>query len=274
MLAIHLPKGKATRNNPFSGRPLPSGGRADWIDWLDAFSCLFFPSPCRVCEGPLFSHRSLICGKCWDSICLIDPPLCHCCGIPFPSAEGQSFPSQFLCGTCRMEESSFYQARSVGLYAGALREAIHLFKYGKRQELARHLGRLMLDHFPEEWAPSDIDLLLPIPLHTRRRRERGFNQSLLLAKFLAGPFQFKLDGRQLLRSRPTLPQSDLPLRQRFENLHGAFAVRSPQRIEGKNILLIDDIYTSGATTQEASRTLLRAGASKVYVYTLARSVLN
>ena len=274
MLAVRLPKGKVTGNKAPSGRPLPGGGRADWLNWLDAFFCLVFPSPCRACEGPLFSHRSLICGKCWDSIRLIDPPFCHCCGIPFPSAESQSFTSQFLCGTCRTEESSFHQARSVGFYTGALREAIHLFKYSKRQELARHFGGLMLDHFPKEWNPSDIDLLLPIPLHPRRCRERGFNQSLLLARFLAGPLQLKLDARQLSRSRPTLPQSDLPLRQRFENLHGAFALRNPQKIEGKNVLLVDDIYTSGATIQEASRTLLRAGASKVYIYTLARSVLS
>ncbi len=268
---MHLPEDKGTEKSSSRDRLLPLGGRADW---LGVFFSLLFPSPCRVCDGPLLSHRSLICGSCWESVRLIDPPFCHCCGIPFPSAESQSFTREFLCGACRTEESYFYQARSVGFYAGVLREAIHMFKYGKRQELARHFGTLMRDHFPQEWNRSDIDLLLPIPLHPRRLRERGFNQSLLLARFLAGPLQLKLDARQLSRTRPTLPQSDLPLRKRFENLHGAFVVRSPQRIERKSILLVDDIYTSGATTQEASRTLLRAGASKVYVYTLARSVPN
>jgi len=162
----------------------------------------------------------------------------------------------------------------VGYYEGALREAIHLFKYGKRQELGRHLGDLMFDHFPEEWDPSGIDLLLPIPLHPRRCRERGFNQSLLLAKFLARPLQLRVDARALLRSRSTLPQSDLPLGKKFENLKGAFEVRKPEEVEGKNIVLVDDIYTSGATAQEASKALLKAGAEKVFVYTLARSVLK
>jgi ComF family protein len=132
----------------------------------------------------------------------------------------------------------------------------------------------LVDRFPEEWDPSAIDALLPIPLHRSRLRERGFNQSLILGQVLARSFRIKLDAHQLIRSRPTLPQSDLPLVEKFANLKGAFEVRRPEEIEGKSVLLVDDICTSGATVQEASRTLLKAGAAKVLVYTLARSVLK
>jgi len=254
----------------------PSGPRPsqDSGSWLDAFFSLFFPSPCRVCQGPLTIHRSLICGSCWNKIRMIEGPICSRCGIPFPSVESQAFATHFLCGTCRLQEPPFHQARSVGYYEGTLREGIHLFKFGKREEMGRHLGRLMVDHFPQDWGLSATDLILPIPLHPGRRRERGFNQSLILAEFVARAFDIPLDARQLVRSRPTLPQSDLPLSEKFVNLKNAFEVRKPERIEGKNILLVDDIYTSGATAQEASKALLKAGAEKVFVYTLARSVLK
>jgi len=250
-------------------RRSPDPGR-----WLDALFSLLFPSPCRVCQGPLTSHRSLICGTCWDGIRRIEGPICPRCGIPFPSAESQAYTPQFLCGDCRLEEPPFHQARSVGYYEGTLREAIHLFKFGKREEMGRHLGGLMVDHFPEDWDLSSIDLLLPIPLHPRRRWERGFNQSLILGERIAKAYDIKLEGHVLARSRPTLPQSDLPLAEKFANLKGAFQVRKREEVEGKNILLVDDIYTSGATAQEASKTLLKAGAEKVLVYTLARSVLH
>lgn len=220
------------------------------------------------------SHRSLICGSCWDSIRMIDPPYCPRCGIPFPSPQALADAPEFVCGTCRLKEPPFAQARSVGYYEGTLREAIHLFKFGKRQEMGRHLGRLMVDRFPSEWDPSALDLLFPVPLHPRRLRERGFNQSLILAQILANSLAIKLEARQLVRSRPTLPQSDLPLGKKFENLKGAFEVRRPEKMEGKNILLVDDVLTSGATVQEAGKTLLKAGAGQVFVYTLARSVLR
>ncbi|MDH7498813.1 MAG: ComF family protein [candidate division NC10 bacterium] len=242
--------------------------------WIEALFSLLFPSPCRVCQGPLLSHRSLICGSCWDAIQVIEGPICPRCGIPFPSAESQAFASDFLCGSCRLQEPPFHQARSVGYYEGTLREAIHLFKFGRREEMGRHLGALMVDHFPAEWEDFGLDLIVPIPLHPRRRRQRGFNQSLILGEALARAFDLRLHGRLLSRARPTLPQSDLPLSEKFANLKGAFEVRRTEEMEGKNILLVDDIYTSGATAQEASKTLLKAGAERVFVYTLARSVLR
>lgn len=242
--------------------------------WLDAFFSLLFPSPCRVCQGPLIAHRSLICGSCWDGIRMVEPPVCSQCGIPFPSMDSQNFPDPFLCGACRQGEPHFHQARSVGYYEGTLREAIHLFKFGKRQEMGRHLGRLMVDRFPPEWDPSALDFLMPVPLHPRRLRERGFNQSLILARIMSRSLGIGLEPRQLVRSRHTFPQSGLPLGKKFENLKGAFSVRRPEKMEGKNVLLVDDVLTSGATVQEAGKALLKAGAGRVFVLTLARSVLR
>ena len=242
--------------------------------WLAALSSLFFPSPCRICQEPLTFHRSLVCETCWEAIRLIESPICTCCGTPFPWEESEVSTVQFLCGTCRLREPPFHQARSVAYYEGTMREAIHLFKYGKRLDMGGHLGGLMVNCFPPDWDLSTIDLVLPIPLHLRRRWERGFNQSVILATGLARFLGVKLETRLLSRSRATLPQSDLSPSEKFTNLKGAFSVRRPDKIEGRGILLIDDIYTSGATAQEATKTLLKAGAERVFVYTLARSVLH
>ncbi|VUZ84950.1 DNA utilization protein GntX [Candidatus Methylomirabilis lanthanidiphila] len=152
---------------------------------------------------------------------------------------------------------------------GTMRQAILLLKYGGRRTLGRHLGRLMVETAGRLLDPREFDLLIPVPLHRRRERARGFNQATLLAREVGRGFGLDVDGRVLKRVRATEAQSG-GRREREDNVKGAFAVTRPDRVKDKKLLLIDDVFTTGATAGECARTLLTAGAAEVGVYTLAR----
>lgn len=165
----------------------------------------------------------------------------------------------------------FSMARATALYEadGPMRQAILLFKYGGRRTLARYLGRLMVETAGRLFDPSAFDLLIPVPLHPGRERMRGFNQAALLAKEVGRGFDVKVDGRLLRRVRATEAQSG-GRRKREDNVKGAFVVSRPDRVKDKRLLLIDDVFTTGATAGECAKALLAAGAAEVGVYTLAR----
>jgi ComF family protein len=152
---------------------------------------------------------------------------------------------------------------------GTMRQAILLFKYGGRRTLARHLGRLMVETAGCLFDPREFDLLIPVPLHPRRERARGFNQAALLAKEVGRGFNLDVGERLLKRVRATEAQSG-GRREREGNVKGAFQVTRPDRVKAKRLLLIDDVFTTGATAGECAKTLLAAGAAEVGVYTLAR----
>jgi ComF family protein len=162
-------------------------------------------------------------------------------------------------------------ARAAAIYeaGGTMRQAILLFKYGGRRTLARHLGRLMVEAAGSLFDPNRFDLLVPVPLHPKRERPRGFNQAMLLAKECGTGWGLAVGHRVLYRTRATEAQSG-GRREREENVKGAFAVRQPDRVKDRRLLLIDDVFTTGATAGECARTLLAAGAVEVGVYTLAR----
>jgi ComF family protein len=162
-------------------------------------------------------------------------------------------------------------ARAATLYetGGTMREAILLFKHGRRVSLARHLGRLMAEAADGLFGPRQFDLLIPVPLHTRRERERGFNQAALLAKELARAWPLRVGHGLLQRVRATEAQSG-GREAREANVKGAFVVAHPDQVEGRSLLIIDDVLTTGATVNECAKTLLAAGAAEVAVYTLAR----
>lgn len=152
-----------------------------------------------------------------------------------------------------------------------MRQAILLFKYGGRRTLARHLGRLMIESAGRLFDPSQFDLLVPVPLHPKRERTRGFNQAMLLAKEVGTGWGLRVDHRVLHRVRATEAQSG-GRREREDNVKGAFAVLRPDRVKDMRLLLIDDVFTTGATAGECAKALLAAGAAEVGVYTLARAV--
>lgn len=239
---------------------------------LAAFLHFCFPSPCRVCQQPLdAARRSLICGRCWGQFRRVPEPFCPKCGKPFVSPRALEESPGHHCGACREQPPAFAFARAATLYEaeGSLRRTILLFKYGGRPSLGRHLGRLMAVSARGLFDHLEFDLLVPVPLHPSREQERGFNQAALLAKELERGWGRRVGHRLLRRVRATEAQSG-GRRAREANVKGAFQVARPEQVEGRRPLLIDDVFTTGATVNECAKALLAAGAAEVAVYTLAR----
>lgn len=162
----------------------------------------------------------------------------------------------------------------MGYYEGTLLKAIHLFKYEGRTGIGRVLGRMLADFVGNLWEMGSFTLVLPVPLHRRRLRKRGFNQAVLLAREVADRFSLPLALLTLRRAVDTAPQVGLGREARRTNVRGAFVVRHPERVAGQRILLVDDVYTTGGTLSECTLTLLRAKADSVALLTLARAVPN
>lgn len=235
----------------------------------EAFLDLIFPPKCLVCNVPLEAKDNYqLCPSCLSGITYIKSPLCTLCGIPFKSEDG----SNHLCGECLTSKRYFTKARSIGLYERTLLKAIHLFKYNGKIHLASPLSHMLSDSVSQLFDIKSVDLLIPVPLHPKRLKERGFNQALLLARVLKKKYNKDLATRILKRSRWTEPQVNLSGKARRKNVKGSFIISNPMAVKEKNILLLDDVYTTGATINECGRTLLKAGANEVYVLTLARSV--
>jgi ComF family protein len=218
-----------------------------------------------------------VCAACADRYRPIDSPLCTHCGQPFDSPHSPDH----MCGQCRLQPFHFHSARAAGLYEGSLRAAIHELKYQGRDALAEPLGKIVWAILVKTWNPRDVDRIVPVPLHPRRRRERGFNQAALLVRrwpqyacragLEKGPGW--IDTRLLKRHRATLPQTGLKKEQRATNLRNAFSVDKSRCIQRLRILLVDDVMTTGTTADICAHALLAAGASEVRVLTLARAVL-
>ncbi len=166
-------------------------------------------------------------------------------------------------------------ARAVAPYEGPVREALHFFKFAGKRELALPLGRLMETLVREVFPYQRFDAVVPVPLHRSRERERGFNQALLLAEVIARGLRLPLFPGALVKCRETPDQVALPRVGRRSNLDGAFlAGEDASPLRGKTVLLVDDVYTTGATAGECTRTLLSAGVAAVYVVTLASGVVS
>ena len=237
---------------------------------VKAFCGLFnlvFPDECRVCGEPLREVlRVPVCSRC-----LTDPePLnaeyfCTACRAPFLNPAPLDENGQ--CAMCRLGLSGFDAAYTYGSYEGALRKLIHLLKYDGMRPLARPFGDFLARALPRE---QRWDLIVPIPLHWRRRWHRGFNQAELLAREIAK--RWNVPVRSIARrTRATSPQAGLTHAKRRANVSGAFAVKSGTRLDGMRVLLVDDVLTTGASAAACARALKRAGARHVALLTLARA---
>jgi ComF family protein len=236
---------------------------------LTGIADLVFPPRCVTCDDLLEQHDSLpFCPSCLHGIRFIRSPLCPRCGAPFPAAEGEDH----LCGDCLTTKRPYAVARAVGLYEETLLTAIHRFKYRGKSGVGKILGGIMADFAGRIWDMNLFERIVPVPLHRRRLRERGFNQAVILARELSKRFCIPLDFTSLRRELFTPPQVGLGQEARSANVHGAFAVKHPERIAGRRILLVDDVYTTGSTLAECARILIRAEAETVAVLTLARAV--
>jgi len=249
-----------------------------------------FPSDCRLCGAPLINISRLpVCEDCLAAMRPIAGGLCSICGervlSPFAfaaeagSADARDSESgEARCGLCRRLEPPYVKATAYGSYESGLRELIHLLKYNQVRPAANVLGR-MLAEAVEDLQPllaGNEVLVVPVPLHSRKLRQRGFNQSELIAraglKLTAADRQFELNAKVLERRRETKSQIGLSRHQRRENMRGAFVVAKPQEVAGREVLVVDDVFTTGTTVSECARVLRRAGASKVYVATVARTL--
>jgi ComF family protein len=225
-----------------------------------------FPDNCRLCEQPLRNISRLpVCPSCLA----LPAPLsaeffCRACRTPF--ADAYPLDEHDLCTVCRQSLVNVDTAYSFGSYEGPLRNLIHLFKYAKVESLACPLSRLLIRSLPLE---QRFDIVLAMPMHWRKRWERGFNQAELLAKPVAKRYGLKL-ATNLRRKRHTKAQAGLTEAQRRENARGSFLIKRPEELQGKRVLLIDDVFTTGATLRAAAAALKKAGAAHVSALTLAR----
>lgn len=237
------------------------------LDWL-------YPPRCRHCREPIDEDEDYFCPGCRGKIRLLSHPLCTRCGRPFLDTAGEDH----LCGSCLTRAPRFQMARAWACYPGEeseahpLREVVQRFKYGRKVSLGKPLGRLMAGGTSDCFQGRSLDTIIPVPLHPKRLRWRGFNQAVILAREVARLWDLPVDPFVLLRSTETPPQTQLSEEERRKNMRGAFSLHPGRSVQGKRLLLVDDIYTSGATVNECSRTLIRAGAREVYVLTLARTV--
>ena len=219
---------------------------------------------------------SFCCLDCMSACAAISSPMCTCCGVPFKSRQDQNH----LCGDCIARPKKFRMARAAMACDQQLMAVIHRFKYAAKTQLARPLGGLMLSGFLQQWESEKIDSLLPVPLHPQKFRSRGFNQSYLLIRSwqaVANAMHITLPDIPiqtdvLVRTKVTVPQTGLGRRQRLKNVKGVFSLRFPEKVYGKKLLVVDDVYTTGATVNECARTLLEFGAEQVDVLTLARAI--
>jgi len=213
-----------------------------------------------------------MCPACIRSMAAVESPICVCCGLPFKSRQGDDH----LCGDCMESPKRFRRARAPLVYEQVMARLVHCFKYQGKIQLAEPLAGLLQATFQQCWEQGSIDIIVPVPLHLKRLRTRGFNQAYLLVrnwKARGGRRPgHRIERDALVRKVATLPQSALGRTQRAVNIKNAFTLVRPDKIIDKRILLIDDVYTTGATVDECARILLQSGAAHVDVLTLARAV--
>ena len=237
---------------------------------VDAVLALIYPQPCAVCGMSVESrHDGVACSRCWENAPLFcgDETLCWKCGALSHVTLDENRRETIRCGRC--DEDAFTAARAVGIYDGALRASILELK--RRPHVACRLAELMCE--AQRRAPLvDADLVIPVPLHFSRERERGFNQAAVLAQSLSRLNNLPVDEHTLVRRSPTrMHRAGMDAKARQQSLADAFMPRRPQVMRGKRVLLIDDVFTTGATASACAGVLKAAGAADVFVLTIARA---
>lgn len=233
-------------------------------NWIDSIQFTLFPPRCLVCDSGFRPPPARdLCVPCHHALPWIGRA-CARCGLPLP----EDAPSGSLCGQCVKRAPDFDRCIAPYAYTPPISDLIAGLKYGGRLPNARLLGRLLADHLIAIGAPIP-DLILPVPLHPRRTRERGFNQALEIARSLTRQIRIPIDSRALLRTRATAAQAGLDRRKRHANVRGAFAVK--RAFEGRHVAVIDDVVTTGQTAAEIARVLRRGGCGEISVWAIART---
>ena len=251
--------------------------------FLSAFIDFLYPPFCFICKKDTFGEENkFVCKSCLDQIEEIEPPFCTKCGKSFPSKEAFLNIEKPVCGRCEKKSENIYYSRTIGLgkYDSVLKELIHLYKYNKKKELEKVLTALLMRKIKADSKTLQADLIVPVPLHWIKKRKRGFNQSEELGRYISKKLKIPM-ANYLKRRKNTKPQIGLSGEERRRNVKNAFGVRWLSRrlgifynysfysIKDKSIVLIDDVVTTGATVNECSKVLKRAGAKEVKVICLA-----
>ncbi|HEY7203666.1 MAG TPA: ComF family protein [Methylomirabilota bacterium] len=254
---------------PALARPGRPGGL--WHRWTGALLDLVFPPFCAVCRAALSeARRGPLCVPCWEALERIGPPWCRTCGTPMTAALRATDAPR--CGECRRRPPVFAYARAGARYGDVAREALHALKFKGRRGLAAPLADLIVEGGIAQLPMGRPDLLVPVPLHPRRQRERGFNQASLLARRIGQAWSVPARDDLLTRVVATASQTALESTARRSNVRNAFRLRHPEPVRGRHVIVVDDVLTTGATVSECVVTLRAGGATTVGVLTVARVV--
>jgi ComF family protein len=229
----------------------------------------FYPEVCALCkEEPATPDDGFVGAQCRRDVRFIRPPFCGRCGLPFQG----DLTAPFECTNCRELKLHFSSARSAAVARTVVLEAIHHFKYSRALWFENFLAGLLVAEAAPVLRGQKDSFIVPVPLHPLKQREREFNQAAVLAGRLAGATAIPMNERILLRVKPTETQTHLKREERAANMRGAFAIRGGVKLTGQRVILVDDVFTTGATTNECARALRVAGAGDVCVWTVARGL--
>jgi len=250
------------------------GVRGMLAEVSDAIVSVFFPAGCRICDGLLAgASRVPLCEGCLSSFERLPGILCEICGRPLQilaRKEGEPL----LCPACKEKTYAFERARSFAVYEGALVRAILLLKFEQIEPLGAWFAERLAELANAEPDALAADVVVPVPLHRQRERERGYNQAALLSKPLAKKLRLPHKSVLLMRTRARPDKQVLSLEERWESVRGAFATRPGSQVDNLRVLLVDDVLTTGATLDACSRALRDAGAKSVVALTVARAMRN
>ncbi len=262
---LQLPKGRLARFGIGTDSPT---AQTTIRSFFRGLTDIIYPKECVSCKNTIVHNAvdDLVCFDCWTAIKENVPPFCIRCGRHLDKKN----LTKNVCPHCIRKEYYFDRAFSPCSFEGPIQELIHEFKYNGKDYLAKPLSRLLLNFIGEYRVPVEfMDMIVPVPLHQARLRERQFNQAALLSRYISEAFSRDQAEDILVRNRSTKTQADLTIAERLANVQGSFSTKENAPIQGKNILLIDDVLTTGATASEASCALKKAGANIVFVLTLA-----
>ena len=237
--------------------------------WLNAGLGLIYPEVCQLCRGARATPaEGYVCSGCRAKVRFIQTPFCERCGRPY---EGD-ITSEFECANCREMEWHFQSARSAVVARDPVLEAIHRYKYQRAFWFEPFLAELLIRAAGPALAGKKGDMIVPVPLHPTKLREREFNQAERLADRLGAATRIPVNKRLLRRVVLTRTQALLKRPERLANVRHAFAMRDGQRLNGERLVLVDDVFTTGATTGACAQVLAAAGAGEVCVWTVARGI--
>ena len=225
------------------------------------------PPHCSLCKAPLEEHERVVCEGCWSKVQVITGSHCAACGSP----SDEPVPA---CTHCVNRTLHFDRARILSLFDETIQGLIHQLKYRGKRSIGCRLGGMLGALIASDGGSGDLDRIVPVPLHPSREKERGYNQSALVAYAMEARLGVPVRTDLMARTRRTATQTKLNAAERVQNVAGAFEVRCPESVRGRRILLVDDVLTTGATVNACTEALLSAGARRVCLAALAHPFID